>query len=402
MNNLTKAIFGGSLILLITMNFFNILNFIFNISMAHLLSLEEYGTLTALISIIVIFAVFSETIQTIVSKYSTNEKNSGRIKGMFKKTIWQASIISLVFFVGFLILSILFSKLLKINYSLFIIISIMVFTSFLLPISRGLMQGKKRFFSLGSNMIIEGSIKLFVAIILVLIGWKIQGALLGIVLGSLGAFFISFFQIKDILHHKEEKVRTPNIRAYSKPVFVFMTSIVLFLSLDIILAKIFFEAETVGVYAVASTMAKIIFIGTQPIGKAMFPFTSERKGKKYSEKSFVDSLLFVGLVSGIFLLFVFFLPNFLISLYSGKNIPEAANILFYLSLSMTFLSFTNIFLLYNLSIEKTRNFGILFLFVALEIILLSIFNENLLEFSLALVASSATFMWGSIILANKK
>ena len=134
----------------------------------------------------------------------------------------------------------------------------------------------------------------------------------------------------------------------------------------------------------------------------MFPFTSERKGKKYSEKSFVDSLLFVGMVSGIFLLFVFFLPNFLISLYSGKNIPEAANILFYLSLSMTFLSFTNIFLLYNLSIEKTRNFGILFLFVALEIILLSIFNETLLEFSLALVVSSATFMWGSIILANKK
>ena len=79
MNNLTKAIFGGSLILLITMNFFNILNFVFNISMAHLLSLEEYGTLTALISIIVVFAIFSETIQTIVSKYSTNEKNDGRI-----------------------------------------------------------------------------------------------------------------------------------------------------------------------------------------------------------------------------------------------------------------------------------------------------------------------------------
>jgi len=322
MNNLTKSIFGGSLILLITINLFNLLNFIFNISMAHLLSLEEYGTLTTLIYFVVIFAIFSESIQTVVSKYSTNEKENGKLKNMFKKIIWKSFCISIILFTIFLILSIGFSKILNINYSLFFITGFMIFAAFLLPVSRGLMQGKKRFLYLGSNMILEGSIKLFIAIMLVLMGWGIFGSLLGVVLGSLGAFLFSFRDIKYILSSKEKNTKMPNIRSYSKPVFILMTSVILFISLDIILAKIFFDAETVGVYAIASTMAKIIFIGTQPIGKAMFPFTSEEKKRKYSERSFFDFFLFISLLSGIFLLFIYFFPDFLINLYSGRIIPE--------------------------------------------------------------------------------
>ena len=291
MIKMNKALLNGSLILLITFNIFNILNFIYSLLMVRFLSLGDYGILASLIYIALTFAVFSESIQIIISKYVTKEESSGKVKNIIKKSIRKGIYVSSVFFIFYLIIAIFLSKYLKINYSLLAVIGLSIFLSFLIPVTRGALQGKKRFKSLGLNMIAEGAIKLISSILLVLIGFKVYGAVLGIILGSLFAFAISFISLKDILSKKEQESQTPNIYNYTRPVFITNLTIILILSLDIIIAKIFFSPESVGAYAIASTIAKILFIGTQPISRAMFPISTESKTKSNSKRILFNSIL---------------------------------------------------------------------------------------------------------------
>jgi stage V sporulation protein B len=402
MVKINKALIGGSLILLITINIFNFLNLIFNLAMARMLSLADYGVLTLLTSFILVFSIFGESIQTILSKYSANENNPGKLKNIIIKSFGKAARYSLLLFAAFLLASFLFSWLFDISYFLIALVGLMIFVVFFIPITRGALQGRKRFSSLGINMVIEATVKLVFAILFVLIGIKIYGALLGIILGSFAALLLSVFNLKDIFSSKEEPSRTPDIYSYSKPVFVTIVSLILFLTADIFLAKMFFSPETAGAYAIASTIAKIIFIGTQPISKAMFPFTAGIKKKSESQRAFINSLFIIGLLIILSLIVVWLFPDWIIKIYSGKTIVEAAHILPYLAIAMSLLSIANLVLYYRLSLGKTSSSAFLLGFVAVQAILLTIFRSSLFEFSVALITATAIFLWGAVYLLNAK
>lgn len=402
MFKINKALIGGSLILLVTINLFNLLNLIFNLAMARMLSLADYGVLTLLTSFIILFSIFGESIQTIISKYSSNEDNPGKLKNILKKSFKKATKFSLILLVIFLIVSIAFTFLFKTSYYALAITSLMIFAAFFLPIFRGVLQGRKRFASLGINMVLEAAIKLGFAVLLVFIGIKVYGAIIGIILGSSGAILFSIFNLRKILSSKEMPSKTPDIYEYSKPVFVTILSIILFLTVDIFLAKMFFSPETAGAYAIASTIAKIIFIGTQPISKAMFPFTAGIKKKEESQKIFANSLVIICILIVISLALVWFFPELIVNLYSGKSIVQAAYILPYLAVAMSLLSLVNLVLYYKLSLGKTGSPYSLLIFVAIQVILLSIFKDSLFEFSMALITATAIFLWGAVYLLNAK
>jgi len=56
-------------------------------------------------------------------------------------------------------------------------------------------------------------------------------------------------------------------------------------------------------------------------------------------------------------------PEFIIQIFSGKTIPEASNILFYLGIATSFLSIANLILLYKLSLGKIKGYFHLLVFV---------------------------------------
>jgi O-antigen/teichoic acid export membrane protein len=232
---------------------------------------------------------------------------------------------------------------------------------------------------------------------LVYLGWSLYGAIVGTVLGSIVAYGISFFSLKKVLNSKAEHSDVGNIYAYTKPVFLFITGVIVFYGLDLFLAKIFFDPETSGSYAIASILAKIIFLATQPIGKVMFPLSVEEGNhKKKSSKLIITSLGLISLII-LFALSIFYLfPDTLIMLFSGKSIPGLSKIILLLGIGASLLSITNFVLLYKLSIGKIGRPYFIFLFIIIEAILLSVFSQNILVFSVAYVLSSSLFLFGAI------
>ena len=396
-----KALIGGSLVLLVTFNLFNLLNFIFQFAMARMLSVSDYGTLATLFSIVYIVGIFSESIQTIMTKYSSNESNSGKIKNLVKRSLRKSFVFSSAIFVAYLLLMIFFSPLLKIGYSLLALNGLMIFTSFLLPISRGVLQGKKKFKDLGINVIIEAIIKLLLAVVLVFVGWKVYGAIIATVLGAFVSLALSFSMLKPIFKSKKLEMPTQGIYNYSTPVFFVLLSLILFYSLDVIIAKIVFPEEIAGAYAIASVLAKIVFIGTQPISKAMFPLSAESKTVNKSENILINSyLIILGLIV-IALLITFFFSDLIVLIFSGKYVSSASGVLFYLSIGTSLLSIASLNLFYKLSIGKTKGFAYLFVIVLLEIILLFYFSSNIFLFSIAFITSSAIYLWGAVFLVGR-
>ena len=120
-------------------------------------------------------------------------------------------------------------------------------------------------------MIIEASIKLVMGIVFVYFGATVFGAMTGVILGGLIALLFSVAQLRDIIKAKEVAAKTDGLYNYARPAFFITAIVIVFYSLDVIIAKIVFPPETAGAYAIASILGKILFWGTLPISKAMLP-----------------------------------------------------------------------------------------------------------------------------------
>lgn len=397
-----KALIKGSLVLLISFNIFNFFNFLFHFSMIRMLNVAEYGVLASLFSIIYILGFFSESIQIVITKYTSGLTDKSKIKNILRKSLKKSTRVSVILFAAYLIISFPLSSLLKIDYMLMALNGLVIFAVFLSPVTRGILQGTKRFNQLGINVVVESMVKLLLAILLVYVGWMVYGAILGTILGMGISFILSLFSLRDVVRSKETKAKTAGIYGYTKPTFIIIMSVLIFYSIDVILAKIFFSEEIAGAYAVASTLAKAIFFATHPISKAMFPLSAESSKNKKSENVLTNSIGLVMIVVIPALLLFYFFPDFIIQIFSGKTLALSSSILFYVGLAVSLTAFTNLFLLYRLSTGKTSRYWLLPVFLALEIVLLSIFSHNLIEFSIAYITASAIFLWAVIFLSEIK
>ena len=400
-----EEVFKGSLILFVMMNIFNFLNYVFHFSMARLLSPANYGILAVLMSIVYIFGIPAEGIQTIVSRYTSrfNIKNeNGKIKFLMIRALKKIVAIALLLFLFYIPLSLFLSYATKIKSSLIIFTGLLLFGVLLIPVTRGVLQGKKKFKALGWNMILESIFKLGLAIIFVFLGFEVYGAIGAVIIGVLISFLLSFLSLKQIANAKIIKEKIQGIYAYSWPVFLAILIIMMLASLDIIFAKIYFPEDLAGKYAVASMLGKMIFFGTFGIVKAMFPLSSEMydkggKSKTIFKKSFFIMILACFISVICFLLF----PKLIISILFGSKYLEISNILFFIGLAYSFISLTNLSLVYALSTHRKKIFLFL-IFVILEIIAFTIFHSSLKEFSLALLATSFLTFVSSISFISKQ
>lgn len=390
MKYLKDELVRGSFILIIMMGFFNILNYVYQISMARMLGPIEYGVLAVLMSIVYIFGVPSEAIQTVIAKYAVKfnkTRNYGKMKDLIFKGIKKSGKYSLVIFLCFSLFVILFfSRFLKINKPLLLFTGLLIFASFMLPIVRGVLQGRKMFFQLGINMVLDSSVKIIASISFVFLGFGVFGAIGGVIISTLFAFFIAIIPLNEVIKSKRKSEKFGNIVGNNFKSLIAISCIVLMYSMDIILAKRVFPSELAGQYAFVSLIAKVIIFSNIAIAKAMFPLTSEKfENKKSSEEIFKKALVFTATLSFIALIFYFLIPETIIKLVSLGDIRylKASGVLFTLGLGFACLSFSNLMLLHKISQNKIGKIGYgLGFFIFGGGLLLLRFNKNIEQFSL--------------------
>jgi len=402
-----NELFVSSLTLLILINIGNFINYLYQFTMARMLGPVDYGTLAVLISITYIFAVPVLSIQTVVSKHSTRLNSSGelgKIKGMLNYLLKRLLFIAFITFMAFLVLSIFLSEYLNISFWLLGLTGTFLFIGFTYPIGIGILQGMKKFKVWGWNTIIYSLAKIILAVILVVIGFGVYGAILGFIFGAFIAFLFIFPFIKEVTNSNEIKEKVGIFSKDSLPIFLAILLIVLMYSIDVILAKGLFDPEIAGKYAVISMIGKIILFGTMAIGSAMFPISSERFFNGVGHKGVIrkTSIIMV-LLCGFAIILFWLFPEFVINILFGSQYLSMANILVYVGIAFSFISFLNILILYRISVDEFKiiHIVILMMFLSIQIIALSVFNDSVKNFSIAFMSSTILTFLGSFVLIRK-
>jgi O-antigen/teichoic acid export membrane protein len=408
LNEMKKnELFRASLILIVLVNIANAFSYLYQVTMARMLGPLDYGILAVLTSIIYIFSVPTLSIQTIVSKHATRlaaNKEFGKINGFFFYMIKKIFIIASIIFIIFLALTPMLSKILNISIMLLIVTGIFIFGAFIYPVAAGILQGMKKFSAWGWNNILNSVIKLIAAMLLILLGLRVYGAILGFIIGIFLSFLFAIPYVKKAF--KTETIEE-KMNIFSKGVlstFFAMFIIVTMYSIDVIFARMFFSAEIVGKYAVISMIGKIILFGAMGIGNAMFPITSEKFVDGTGARRVLKKAFFAAILWCFGLVIVFWLfPQFTVKILFGDQYTSLKNILIYVGIAFSFISFLNLFVLYKISTDKIRikHIFILAVFLILQIFLLWFFRGNIENFAISFMFSTIITFIGSLILIKR-
>jgi len=385
-------------VLAVLFGLFNLFNFLYQLYMARSLSLSDFSALKTIFFFLYLGGILMETIQTIVTKYIAQEPDRGRHKGFL--TLYHKRILpyAAATFLIMAIVAIPLSSMLSIQYGILLAEGIFIVGSMLVPVTRGILQGEKRFFSFGFSVLLEGIIKLFLALILVKQGFGLYGAVIAVIAAIFISYIGTLLFLRWSLKEESKPAKLPGIRQYSLPVLFVTGTVIAFFNIDVLIARLVFTPETAGIYAIISTIAVVIYMGSQPIIKALFPITAEKQDSKPASSNLKKAIALFTIGVLVALSLVYFFPELLIKTFSKQVFPEAIIPLFILALGLSLLSFTNILLMYALSRGKTKGFKLIPLMLVIEIVCLLIGKKSLFSFSLAFLTATIIFLWASLVL----
>ena len=171
LSRLSKTgLLGGSALLLVTLNLASALHFAFHIAMARLLGPAGYGAVAALLAILYVLNVFAESVQTVLARYTAHEPDPGRLHDLLRRGLRKGGRATLALAVLYLAAAIPLGRWLRIPFPLMALFGLSLVGVGLLPVLRGVLQGRKRFGALGINMIWEVLAKLVIGVGLVWAG----------------------------------------------------------------------------------------------------------------------------------------------------------------------------------------------------------------------------------------
>lgn len=356
--------------------------YLYQFLMARMLTVETYGELQAILAIFVIIGIPIGVITTVLTKWTADFKAKNwlnKIYTLFLLFTKKSLIAAIIFFIIFVILSGFIARFLNLTSILpLVFLGIGLLFSFSSSINNGILQGLQKFKELSIISIISTFLKILFAVLLVNLGFAINGAVGAIVLSGLIGYLISFYPLKFLFQQQKEKLQIKEIFQYSFPVFFILLFISLLYNTDIILVKHFFSAQTAGEYGALAMLGHIIFFITGPIVGVMFPMAvAAHSNHTDSTKVFKKTIFLVGLIGGTILLSYFFVPDFIIKILIGSKFLSISKYLGWFGLSMFLFSLVNLFSSYFLSTDKIKCAYLMGIGVLLQIILISIFHANL-------------------------
>lgn len=391
------------------------LSYTYQIYMGRILGPEEYGVLGAFFAIFYMIGIISQTLSTSVTRFISEFKGEGRQMGFFiKGTLKRMTIFGLIISTTFLIFANNLASIFKLSDQRPIIVLILIlFLGWIIPITDGILRGVKRFSILGITGMSNASCKLIFGTLFVTFGFGVSGALLGVALGMVFAIIVSLNFIKPYVRqnnilqnnpnnpyvkNSETSFRFSSFYSYSLPVMIAMFNYSIPANLDVILAKYYFSAVDAGIYTSVSVLGKIIFFFSGSIGVVMFSTVTEKYFKKEDTNSILrKSLIYTGILSGSLALIYILFPQLVITKIFGNGYISAIPLLASYGTAMFFFSLVVVIMYYHLAIKNMRYIALFTGFTILEIIMLLTFHKSILETANVLLGANFISLFGSLL-----
>ncbi|MCK4649394.1 oligosaccharide flippase family protein, partial [bacterium] len=357
----------------------NIGVFLFHSYMLRHLSPADFGILYTMLALLMIVSVPAGTTQIVITKYASHFKahnQYGKIRFLFFHSLKRLFLYGGIGFLIFLGLSGHIARFQQIpTRTPVAIVGFILLFSILSPAAGGIVQGLQRFNYLGWSIITGTTLRLISGIILVIIGFGVNGALSASIIGTLFGLSIIFLPLRFLFQEKtNERVEFKEIYRYSAPVILVLLFFMILTNVDAVLVKHFFSPLEAGNYSAAALVGRIILFFPVAIVIVMFPKASELYAQKKDSLILLKkSLIYVGLLGGGATLIFFLFPRLPLWLLSGNRFQASTPLVGKFALAMTLFGLVNILFFYQLSIHRFRFLYLAGIFTLLQIIAITLF-----------------------------
>lgn len=377
----------GSAIIVFGNLFANFFNFLYNLFMSRNLSVEDYGTLASIISLISLPILLSNAITPMVIKFAGNyfaTNNTALLRGFYlkiKKFYFYLCILVVGIFLLFINQISYFFHIANIN--ILYITALIIIFAFMGGLNIAFLQAKLAFGFQVFVSLVNAVSKLVIGALLVLFGYGVPGATFSILLGGFLSYLVSFIPLGFIFDRKilSPKIETKSLFSYGIPSALTSFGLTSFIAADMILVKHYFDPVQAGLYAGLSLIGRVIFYISGPIGSVMFPVIVQKHSKNESfVNTFRLSILLVLLPSLVLTLAYFLFPEFVILFFLKKEEYLAVKPLLWLfGVYISLYGLTFILATFYLSIKKTKVFIPVLTGALLQIVLIIFYHQSFLQ-----------------------
>lgn len=282
----------------------NFLALLYQLLIAHNLSISDFATFNSLLALFTVFASPLGTLQTAVAKYCAQfmaHNQMEKIHFLLSDLLVKASILALATFLLLWIFSGYLVANLKIaSAASFYFLAGSIALSWVSPVLAGGIQGMGKFVWLGWSPVVTGAIKVLLAWTLLMAGYRINGALAAFFFAACIAvvfFYIPLGKYISFGRHEKE-YESKELFIFILPVAVSSLCTGLLVNMDMLLVKYYFPEHQAGVYALAQMIGKIFLFLTGAVAMVLLPKTSGLHSLKQDTLSTLrKSLLYVSGIS---------------------------------------------------------------------------------------------------------
>lgn len=346
-----------------------VFNFLFQIFMGRTLSVEDFGSMNALFSAILVTGVPAAAMVTALSRDVSTLNSGGRLAEAGR--IYGGSLAKMALYgAAVLCVSAVFRKNISLGLGLGsewvpVVAAAGLLFAFVLAVNLGVLQGLRRYRYFGAGIGLPAPLKLLFGGALVAAGFGIGGAVAGFSISILAVLVLTTLPVFRRFSPVNRAGRRACARRGLGPrrlvysfAFAFITNI------DMIMVKLYFPAREAGLYAAASVLGKSVLYASSFSTQAFFAgtFHRGRNAWKLLDRGLLRILAVLALVAPALMLF----PESLIGLLFGPAFSEAAPVLRAYALAAAFMSIAGLLTAYSASRADS---GFLFILISISALL---------------------------------
>jgi len=401
LRGIQNSLRGGSVLLFGGLMLGNAVAYAYHMLMARMMSPADYGILVTLTSISYVLTVLMRTFQAwaIKAVSATQDASAGQVRAVFIVAMRMLVPLGGAAFAGHWLASHWVADFLHLGTATpVIVLGLYTFSSFLVPVPRGILLGLNRLHFVGLIYVLEPVARLVTGVALVVWGLRVNGALTGYAVGDVLAFAVALVPLWPLLRRHHDRAPLADhfggLNRYALLVFVVNTSLMIIANVDQIAVKHFFSGEVAGNYAVAFLLGRVIAMSTIALGWVIFarsatmPPDDPRRARLLTKGLLVIGSIAVALTAGYLAA-----PTLAVRLMGGSQYSIADAYVGLVGVEMTLFAFVYVQAYYHISMKKMQVVWPLCLAVVLAIALLAQYHATVQQVLLTLI-----FVMGGLLI----